>query len=306
MSSYDYSKARRYLLYPFDFDTRATTLSMEIKDEWEDRIKQMHQNNKDKTTAILKNELGEHNFDMKLANFIELGSSPFSLVSYHNILFHQARYAFYHGYYYPALVAACALGERMLNHMILDLRDEYKNTPEYKKVYRKSSFDNWEVPIATLESWGVFQNEEVEKNFTALKKLRNNSIHFNVSTYVSLRDDALLAIQHLGKIIDIQFGYGWPKKCIIDGTKGHFFIKQAYEEDPFIKHFIIPSCPHVSPVFSINFADDGILFFDFKDCDYTVLTDQKFAEHFNNRRPDNLAPSTMPVKENVFAMKRNG
>lgn len=54
---------------------------------------------------------------------------------------------------YPALVGACALGERILNHLILDLRGAYAHTPEYKRVHRKDSFDDWRVPIDTLAAW---------------------------------------------------------------------------------------------------------------------------------------------------------
>ena len=60
---------------------------------------------------------------------------------------------------YPALTGACALGERILNYLILNLRDDFHSTPEYKQVYRKDSFDQWDAPINALASWGVLLPE---------------------------------------------------------------------------------------------------------------------------------------------------
>jgi hypothetical protein len=38
----------------------------------------------------------------------------------------------------------------VLNHLLLALRGDYQHTPEYKRVYRKDSFDDWNVPIDAL------------------------------------------------------------------------------------------------------------------------------------------------------------
>ncbi len=51
------------------------------------------------------------------------------------------------GVYHLALTAACALGERILNHLVLTLRDEFRSSPEFKRIYRSESFDNWEVAL---------------------------------------------------------------------------------------------------------------------------------------------------------------
>jgi hypothetical protein len=73
-------------------------------------------------------------------------------VAFHNVFFNQVRDSFVIGSYYPALTAACALGERILNHLVLGLRDSFRTAEEYKRVYRKDSFDNWMIPIDVLEA----------------------------------------------------------------------------------------------------------------------------------------------------------
>jgi hypothetical protein len=136
-------------------------------------------------------------FEAKRANFIALGPKPMSILAFHNRFFEQVRVAFVMGAYYPALTSACALGERILNHLILTLRDEFKATPEYKTVYSKESFDDWSLPIKTLESWGVFL-PDTAIGFRQLKDKRNRAIHFRPEVD---RNDRELALE---PVIDLS------------------------------------------------------------------------------------------------------
>lgn len=145
---------KRYRVLSFDFDTRVHTLTQEIRDEWEDQVKKQHRQNKEAIEKSLLSSYGAQAQDAKRQNFVDLGDKPLSILAFHNRFFEQIRVAFVMGAYYPALTAACALGERILNYLVLILRHDYRHTPEYKNVYRKDSFDNWDVPINTLESWG--------------------------------------------------------------------------------------------------------------------------------------------------------
>jgi len=225
--------------------------------------------------------------DKKIENFVAIGTKPFSVLAYHNQFFDQARRAFVIGAYYPALVSACALGERILNHLILDLRDFYKHTPEYKRVHRNNSFDRWKLPIDTLEAWNVLLPEAAAE-FRALEVLRHRSIHFNISTYTTLRDDALTAIHHMRKIIEQQFATSGDRPWFIKETIGHRFIKREWEENPFIKTYYLPTCPFVGPYFTISF-DQGLRFHDHPDYGDGDWTDEEFAAAFEARSPEHLA-----------------
>ncbi len=279
---------RRHLSFTMDFDTRVLLLE-EPADTWEELPKKLHYENREKLKAQLEREFGSINFERKLKNFIDLQSKPFSILAYHNRYYEQARQSFVIGAYYPALVSACTLGERILNHLIIDLRDFYKATPQYRRVYNKDSFDNWQVPIDTLEAWGVLVPKAVSE-FRALALLRNRSIHFNVSTYTTLRDDAIAALLHLREIIDQQFTAWGDRPWFIKGTIGHVFIARSWETNPFIKTYYLPSCPLVGPYFSIS-NEDGWRFHDQDNYGDGDWTDEEFAQAYNTRTPDQVVPT---------------
>lgn len=279
---------RRFLSYGMDFDTRAIILTTEIQPGWNESVKAGWVKNKEQVAADLVRDFGERDQEMKVVNFVAIDSAPFSILSYHNVLFHQVRRSFVIGSYYAALVSACALGERMLNHLILDLREQFHATPQYKKVARKESFDNWSAAVETLAAWDVLL-PEVAVEFLALAELRNRSIHFNPETYTNLRDDALKATLHLRKIIAVQFGSFTDAPWFIKGTAGHAFIARDWEQKPFVKTFVLPTCQFMGPLFAIKFdAQHRAVFYDKADYGDGDWTDEEFAENYNNRRPEDL------------------
>ena len=277
---------RRLLSWGMDFDTRATTLGMKIEKHWEPQVREMWTANQENIRHSLVAQFGEQGFDEKIENFLAIGAKPMSVMAYHNRFFEQVRRSFVMLDYYPALVGACALGERILNHLILDMRGSFKGTPEYKHVYRKDSFDKWEVPIGTLESWGILLPEAAVE-FRALKALRHRSIHFNVSTYSTLREDALAAVIHVRTIIEQQFGSFAVRPWFISGTKGHVFIKKEWETHPFILTYFVPNCPFVGPLFGMDPDENGAWnVFDKADYGEGEWTDEQFAREYNQRDPE--------------------
>lgn len=132
---------KRYRIFSFDFDSRVQSLEP-VQDQWDEKVKQQHIENRENTIKGLATEFGKRNLESKVKNFQDLKSKPFSIAAFHNKFLEQIRKSFVIGGYYPALTGACALGERILNHMVLLLRDYHKESPEYKKLYRKQSFDN--------------------------------------------------------------------------------------------------------------------------------------------------------------------
>jgi hypothetical protein len=220
-----------------------------------------------------------------------------SLLTYHNQLHEQARRAFVGGAYYPALVAACALGERILNHLVLDLRDSFKSSEHYRKVYRKDSFDNWPLVVSVLSDWKVLA-DGVGPEFLALGELRNRSIHFNPETYQSLRADALAALHRLNAIIAKQFGYFGGQPWFVENTPGAQFVKRAYENNPFVHAYIIPRSGFVGPLYGMERSQEGSWnHLDYTDYGDHELGDEEFARRFRERDHTQVVSREMIEKQ---------
>lgn len=236
---------KRYRVLPFfDFDTRVRTLVDPIDENWEEQVKAQHYKNRENTRLGLKAEFGEYYSEVKVQNFIDLEAKPISVIAFHNEFFAQVRTAFVMGSYYPALTGACSLGERILNHLILSLRDNYKSTPEYKAVYRKDSFDDWSLAINTLQAWDVLLPSAVQ-DFKALMQQRHKAIHFRPETDHNVRELALDSIKTLQAIIGEQFS-GWgTQPWFITTIPGEIYIKREWEARPFIAKVYLPNAAHV-------------------------------------------------------------
>jgi hypothetical protein len=279
---------RRYRVLSMDFDKRAYVLSLEIKDTWEPKVKDLWEGNKRRIAEMLVAEYGAINFHRKIGDFISLGNLPFSVVSFHNNFLRQAQNAFVIGGYYPCLTASCALVERILNQLVLRLREHYRNTKEYKRVCRKDSFDDWSVAIDVLEAWGVFA-PGVSSHFRELRDIRNKALHFNPETDRNCRDSAIQAFRELCIVIEKQFGAS-DQPWFIDGTKGVSFIRKDSEGLPFVKEIVIPNCAYVGYLHTLDMKDNKWIVRDDNEYKNIEITDDKFRELFNARSEPGSSP----------------
>jgi len=270
---------KRYRVLNFSFDSRSTILNTEINEDWEEEVKLRWKTKKQFIYEGIIHTYGIENYNSKLDNFSSFGSLPFSIIAFHNKFFKQIRDAFIIGSYYPALTAACSLGERMLNHLVLLLRDEYKNTKHYKNVYSKKAFDNWDKMIDPLNDWGVLLPEVVEK-FNELKKLRNYSIHFNPDTDLQDKEYAQSAIDILKAIIELQFGVGGPvlRPWFINSIPGAFYISKEAEELPFVKKIILPNCVLVGHKHRLENEGNWFKVIDDHEYEDKEITDEEFKD----------------------------
>lgn len=280
---------RRYVTLSQDFDLRVRTLEMEIQAEWDPHVKAQWSTNQDKVRQGLVAEYGADSAKQKEANFLAIGPLSMSVIAYHNGFHRQVRGAFVMGHYYPALVGACALGERILNHFILDLRQFFRATPAYKRVHNKQSFDNWTAAIDALQAWGVFLPETVAQ-YRALSTLRNRSIHFDVDTYGRLRDDALEAVLAIAAIIDLQFSTFAVRPWFIPGSAGACFIRKAFETDPFVRTYLLPNCLFVGPHYIFRSRGSELVAYDTSDYGLGAVSDDEFQIQFRDRKPEDLPP----------------
>lgn len=265
---------KRYRVITIDYDTRAYLFSQKIEEGWEEKVKEVHRENKKKITKGLIESFGELHSDKKIKNFIELGNKPPSVLAFHNKFFEQIRIAFVMGAYYPALTGACALGERILNYLVLILRDDFRATPEYKKVYRKNQFDNWQLLIQVLSAWDVLLPEVVRK-FEKLRKIRNKAIHFRPETDRNDKALALSAIKILSDIISSQFsGFGTQPWFFI--VPGEIYIKEEWRNTPFVKKVYIPNSVLAGPYHVVESITPRWQIRDDYQYDKKIITDEEF------------------------------
>ncbi len=132
------------------------------------------------------------------------------------------------------LTGACALGERILNHLIIALRNEFRSTQQYKRVHRKDSFDDWSLAIDILAEWEVLL-PAAEEAFRELERKRNEAIHFRPETDQDVRQLALDAIGCLQRIIVAQFSGFGTQPWFITGIPGEIYIKKDWEVRPFVR-----------------------------------------------------------------------
>jgi len=275
---------KRYRVLVYDFDARATHLKKEIREDWDKHIKEHWKSNQEWIKEGLIAEYGAIRAFKKINNFIELDANLISMIAFHNKFLHQIRSAYVIESYYAALTGACALGERILNHLILRLRDYYKATVDYKKVYRKDSFDNWDLAINTLEAWEILL-PDVVKSFWELKEIRNKSIHFNPETDSNDKELSLEAICKLKEVVLGQFSGFGTQPWFIEGIKGATgYIKSEFEEKPFVKEIVIPNCVKVGHLHTLEYDHSDWVVHDSHDYAEIEISDERFAELMNNPR----------------------
>jgi len=265
---------KRYRILQYDFDTRAHWLGLAIADDWELKVKQMHWQNRLNILDGLMSEYGRDGLAAKVVNFLDLGPSPLSVVAFHNKFAHQARVAFVMGSYYPALTATCALGERILNHLIRVLRDHFRSTDEYKRVHGKESIDDWRLAIDILERWDVLLPDTIGA-FKELAEVRNRSLHFDPAMDTDDRPEALNALKLLNHIVESQFPAYGPQPWFLD-VPGAAFIRKEWETRPFIREIYLPNARLVGPCHKLEHVNGTWVVHDI-DYDDRNVSDEEFV-----------------------------
>jgi uncharacterized protein YutE (UPF0331/DUF86 family) len=272
--------SRRYTPVDAHFDTRARVLETKIEPDWEPQIQEQWRRNQAGIREMLVHEYGAHDYERKIADFTELGAVPWSVVALHNAYLAQARAAFATGNYYPALLGACGLGERILNQLVLALREDFTAHPATSAVAGKESFDNWRVCIRVLKEWGVF-DDGVAGDFALLMRHRHAAVHYRSALDSGdARQSALEALVLLSGVVERVFEPHGDHPYYFTGPIGRSYVRLEAEAEPFVKRFILPACVLVSPVYRFVPTAGGLDVYD--DDAFGVasqrLTDVEFAD----------------------------
>lgn len=273
---------KRYRVIYMSFDTRARLLDLPIRDEWAEHVKESHRKSKRQLAEQFAIEFGEVGKEQKIQNILDLGPSEMSVLAYHNAFQDEIRRAFIVSSYYPALTGACSLGERILNHLVLGIRDYYKDTPEYRRVRDKESFANWHISINALSAWGVLL-PNVAGDFRKLEEMRQGAVHFRREVNQQARQRALDAIKCLARITEVQFGAFGTQPWFIPIGWGEVFIRKAWESNPFIKEVYLPCCTLVGYKSSMGGTFPHLVAVDTESYEDREITDEEFIAR---RYPD--------------------
>ncbi len=199
---------------------------------------------KRESQEYLSQKYGPLNFEEKFTRWLSIPKPTLSVVDEHTYLLQDIENAYVSGSLYATLTSACCLGERILNQIILRVKNSYKSTSQYKLIYRKSSINNWELGINTLLKWKIIKSE-TEKKYKQLLALRTDSVHFQ-NKEQNLVPMAKNAICLINEIISDLFELKREKKFLIwFEVPGELYLKREAENIPFIEAFYIPCAPLV-------------------------------------------------------------
>jgi hypothetical protein len=174
---------------------------------------------------MLRYQHGSERLDAVVRNAVDLGPDPFSVLAWHNSLWLDIKFALRSCCYCSAAVAAGTLGQRMLNHMVLDPGGDFGATPSNPLTFQNA--------LRSLTQWGVLE-PGVAEMFDELRKQRNALAHFDEGLYAQLRTSSLSVVGWLRDIIDAQFGILVQRRLIAD-TPGVMFVRRDVEDEPFVR-----------------------------------------------------------------------
>ena len=217
---------RRHRISQFSFDSRATVPDTTIEASWEESIQEQGRTSQAGVVGGLLEEYGRADGVRKVEDFRALGPAPWSSVAEHNTLLHQVRDAFTLGAYYPALVGAGALSERLLNQLVLTLRGDYDTHPRTsRRIRNRNTFNDWSHVIDVLHAWTVI-DDATREHLVDLKEIRHASVHYTSAFAAGARDVALGAIGHVQAVVTSVFGTFHRPGVTTDGTPGTVVIRR--------------------------------------------------------------------------------
>ena len=219
-------------------------------------------------------EFGEIDFEKKVERFVEVPPPDMRLL-WPNLRYEEQTFdAFVLGNFYPALTGACCLAEAALNMLVLRLRVYFKETPVYKRIYRKKSFDDWPLMIGVLHDWKVLSDQAAEK-CTRLLELRLESVHLG-----ELHDAESKAKEALTIYSEVIASLFSTRKDFVFRTPGEIYLKKEVENMPVIQEFLIPKSWHVGFMHQLESdpSSGAIRVVDESDYEDREVSDDEFRE----------------------------
>jgi hypothetical protein len=236
---------RRYRLMSFFVDTSRNLYSSKYTKQ-----------QADSHTEYLKSIFGEQDFQHKYERWIKIEYPEVGLIDEYPNKITEIINTYCSGYYYPAVTSACCLAERILNRLILKTRKYFTSHSNYKRIFRKSSFNDWDKMLEIISDWQLIPEKSIEI-LCEIKNIRHQSIHYN-----ELFDFEAIVTETINKLIAAVteiFGVLNRKDIyLVFDIPGEIWVRSIAEERPFVKEFVLPFCYYAHAVHDIDFKDRKI------------------------------------------------
>jgi len=207
-------------------------------------------------TEALRDELGARDFDLKLERWKNIAYPPLGIIDEYPAKISQIVRTYAMGDAYVAVTSSCCLAERILNRLVLRCRDYFKAHPDYKRIYRKDSFDNWDVMLQLIEEWAVIPTRAIEV-FQELKPIRNDTIHY--SDGYDFEAVAERTVNAIVEAIATVFGVmNRQDLYLVFDVPGEVWVRSTAESLPFVKEFVLPFCYRAHAVHDVIFVEGKI------------------------------------------------
>jgi hypothetical protein len=76
---------------------------------------------------------------------------------------------------------------------------------------------------------------------------------------------------------------------MLKGTQGGIFVAKQFEQDPFVKTYVLPRALLVGPFYSVEFDNRTMIVIDHPEYPDAIISDEEFAAIYNDRKPEQLA-----------------
>lgn len=279
---------KRYRVVVFEFDFTANSFRDEHSEPGESpEAQETFRQIEEEAIEIVRHRFGAFNIDAKVQNLKAIEAQALSVVSFYNSLYRQVRNAFVAGDYFPATTGSLVLGEHILNELYLRLRDEYPLPEKYKSISNHQSSQNWKALITTLAEWNVLL-PDVEAAFRRLEKVRRTVIHLQESNPPDFYQLGSEGIRDLNLIIGGLFGFLRSQPWMIEGEFGIPFVKKSFEDNPFVRQFILPNCALVGPAHRLEGLDQDSMRWLVHDVEYPEIeiSDSEYMALYQQARQD--------------------
>jgi hypothetical protein len=191
-------------------------------------------------SEYLQHDFGTLDFGEKFARWKGIKYPPIGLIDEYPEKITQIVNTYSMGYAYPAVTSACCLSERILNRLVLRCRDHFKGHPDYKRIYRKDSFDDWALMLDLIEKWSLISPRAIQL-FRELMPIRHQTIHYNdgydfgavVETVINKLIEAITEVFGVMNRKDIYWVFDVP---------GEVWVRSEAQSLPFVKEFVLPHC----------------------------------------------------------------